>query len=110
MPKINTGGPAFPRSGYLPSMEQCEYHGYPVSQLATTHGDEGMTLRDWFAGMILSGLTGHPNAFAAASIANRQYQANLSRCVYAMADALLVARELPPDDLIPRHQPMPDAS
>lgn len=63
------GGPAFPALG----------PNYPYSE-------NGMSLRDWFAGQALAG-------FIAAS-ANRNILAKLeaSMC-YQMADAMLAARE-----------------
>jgi hypothetical protein len=64
MSKINDGGPAFPM--------------HPNSW------EYGMTLRDWFAGQALEGLSYHYTAKDAVKLA------------YEMADAMLKAREVKP--------------
>ncbi|MCK4306080.1 MAG: hypothetical protein KAY24_17705 [Candidatus Eisenbacteria sp.] len=68
---MKDGGSAFPMSsGDEPRMNQ------------TTHYNEGMSLRDWFAGMALRGI-------------NIEEQADLQYAVeeaFAIADAMLVAR------------------
>jgi hypothetical protein len=74
MTTINDGGPAFPRSAAFSNAERT----------ACTEQD-GMTLRDWFAGQALASLQGRfidaPNA---------------ARVAYAIADAMLRAREVKP--------------
>jgi hypothetical protein len=68
MSNINNGGPAFPFDGY--------------------YGETyGMTLRDWFAGQALAGLTADPDMPGAARCA---------ALAYAYADAMLRAREVKP--------------
>jgi hypothetical protein len=75
--QINDGGPAFPN---VPSDP-----GY-------TKWDEGMSLRDWFAGQALAGM-------AASRFWAENVQANRPGCLklvaqsaYDMADAMLKAR------------------
>ena len=70
---INDGGPAFPSVG--------EGFGNP------SHSAPGMTLRDWFAGQALAGLTADPD------------MPTFHKCAeiaYACADAMLRAREVKP--------------
>jgi hypothetical protein len=69
MSKINDGGPAF-----------------PVPNDANTNGQEGMTLRDWFAGQALVG------KLAAASIREDGYHSKYAAECYTIADAMLAAR------------------
>jgi len=64
---INDGGPAFPRHAY--------------------DGHDGMTLRDWFAGQALAGLTADPD------------MPTFHKCAeiaYACADEMLRVREVKP--------------
>jgi len=64
---INDGGPAFPRHAY--------------------DGHDGMTLRDWFAGQALAGISAQYGTGDAAMIAVECYE---------HADAMLRAREVKP--------------
>lgn len=81
MSKTNNGGPAFPlfvqEEGCMPSVS------------------EGMSLRDWFAGQALAGLT--VTGFSAAYLADLKEGETraewISRQVYDLADAMLKARE-----------------
>ena len=75
MSKQNDGGPAFPSQPLTPQ-------GEPADALSP-----GMSLRDWFAGMVLSGM-GIP------------YDYSKGKCdgaaafrAYALADAMLEARD-----------------
>lgn len=67
------GGHAFPRAGYYGGGR--EY--------------DGMSLRDWFAGQALEGLAAYPG---------REKEVNgperFARWSYAIADAMLAAREV----------------
>jgi hypothetical protein len=75
MSTINSGGPAFPIAD-VP---------YPNGNVQ--HGWNGMTLRDWFAGQALAGLTADPD------------MPTFHKCAeiaYACADAMLRAREVKP--------------
>ena len=68
MSETNDGGPAFARPGSEASYSQ-----------------EGMSLRDWFAGQALAGLMAHPTA---------EFTAKGGAAIaYEFADAMLRARE-----------------
>ena len=72
-----TGGPAFPSEG--------EGHGNPK------YHSPGMTLRDWFAGQALAGITANsytPWTPDAADISDE----TLAKSAYDLADAMLAAR------------------
>lgn len=75
-PTIDDGGPAFP---HQPAVDA--NGGYIL------YGDCGMTLRDWFAGQALIGLTVH-NDFGARS------DEEIAGGAYAYADAMIAARKL----------------
>lgn len=77
MKLIDDGGPAFP-SG------KSETPGYENSMPYY----EGMTLRDWFAGMAL----GHIPALLEASDKNKSCE-NIAVHAYQIADAMLAARK-----------------
>lgn len=69
MTQPNDGGPAFPRSGsdYVPAQE-------------------GMSLRDWFAGQVLAGLASNEERWVSANEV-------ISKSCYEAADAMIKARE-----------------
>lgn len=67
--KKSDGGPAFPQSG------------------ETFIGQEGMTLRDWFAGQALAGLLS-PEAYT-----SQGWTIAVARDAYEIADAMIAARE-----------------
>ena len=70
------GGPAFPTK----TLSKGD-HGYPVTT-------EGMTLRDYFAGQVLTGITLNRDAV--------DYNAaGVSSFCYQIADAMIVARDTP---------------
>lgn len=46
---------------------------FPVPNSANTNGQEGMTLRDYFAGQALSGMMASGDIFAPDSAASRAY-------------------------------------
>ena len=73
MSKINDGGPAFPRAS-----------------LGEDNGDrygtqDGMSLRDWFAGQALAGQMANPHTEEADLV-------ELARVAYRAADVMLYAR------------------
>lgn len=73
MSAYNNGGPAFPRP-----------QSRAGSGVITAESQEGMTLRDWFAGQALAGRQ-----------VNRQYQTwtDMAADCYEIADAMLSARK-----------------
>jgi hypothetical protein len=74
--KINDGGPAFPNS-------------------KPTTGEDGMSLRDWFAGQALAGLVGSECIHLA--IPNgAQTDKSMAQMSFELADAMLRAREVQP--------------
>lgn len=85
---VNTGGPAFPK---LRSLNNCK----PGEKIATYTSD-GMTLRDYFAAKALQGYLA--NAWQAQELDSMgesagQQIATVAEISYAMADAMLRARE-----------------
>jgi hypothetical protein len=74
MTTINDGGPAFPMS-------------YAGSEVYTYPNQQGMTLRDWFAGQALVSMGVEYTDECHASVA---------QCAYRYADAMLRAREVKP--------------
>ena len=92
MSNTNTGGPAFPMSGFDTR------HGQPI-QAVYQHG---MTLRDYFAAkamqaIIQSGTWGPQTADALHYEDDQEFVNNKASCLaegaYQMADAMLKARE-----------------
>ena len=79
MSATKNGGPAFPEHRF-------EHYGDGAGRL-TTHG--GMSLRDWFAGQALAGITGgywsNPEMSGLGPM-------QLAAEAYAYADAMLAAR------------------
>ena len=69
------GGPAFP---VAPTMNPDGTVWY--------HGKDGMSLRDWFAGMALSGVMNKPGNQRSLAVDYAEY-------CYAIADAMLAARK-----------------
>lgn len=78
---IDDGGPAYP----MPS-------GPEPRDKSTTHYNEGMSLRDWFAGQALVGLIANDSASA-----NNTHSQDARFC-YGAADAMLAARKAVPHD------------
>lgn len=75
---------AFPRPMSV-SHGSISEHQYSASE------QDGMTLRDWFAGMALQGLMANP-AFATAFPEARSAGITPPRLAFEMADAMLKAR------------------
>ena len=76
MKDVNTGGPAFPMSGF--DMR----HGQPV-QAVYQHG---MTLRDYFAAKAMEGM------FASGNLPKSVTNEEIADVAYDMADTMLKAR------------------
>jgi hypothetical protein len=83
MCKINDGGPAFPST--------IQY--FPDDKNAAE--EQGMTLRDWFAGQALAGLL--RDGIDVHGIDDSAYLAyEMADAAYEMADAMLKVREVKP--------------
>ena len=80
MATIKDGGPAFAAVAAGPAGDVYE--------------SPGMTLRDWFAGQALAGMMANPSVFDGD---DRSIKACAPQC-YAVADAMLAAREASSDD------------
>jgi hypothetical protein len=80
MSEIDNGGPAFPHMK-RPRPEL----GAGVSETIT---DGGMSLRDWFAGQALAGISGH-HGF----VLGTHYPRLRAENAYLLADAMLEARK-----------------
>ena len=77
------GGPAFPRPGTDCGPDQ-----------------DGMSLRDWFAGQALTGIKANDELCHICSDVPSMTQAEaVARMAYADADAMLAAREDKPHDI-----------
>ena len=83
MSKIDNGGPAFPATvqSWNDRLSQCQ---------------DGMSLRDWFAGQAMAGLL--PLITSSQRLGTEEPNDNLlvSGVAYAMADAMLKARKVQP--------------
>ena len=78
------GGPAFPR----PRSARPKDERFPDS------AQEGMSLRDWFAGQALAGaIAASANETADPAISTQGYAELMARGSYRLADAMLKARE-----------------
>ncbi len=78
MSAINDGGPAFPASPtYGPNGDL-----YRPADI----GCEGMTLRDWFAGQALAGMSAHKDS-------SKWEMHEITADAYAYADAMIAARK-----------------
>ena len=75
MSAINDGGPAFP----------CPVEFDPNNQLVS-HGSFGMTLRDYFAGQALVGMSAHKDS-------SKWEMHEITADAYAYADAMIAARK-----------------
>lgn len=81
MSTINTGGPAFPRAGFLSEIETPEQ----VIAQYENKPEQGMSLRDYFAGQALAGALADPTCDVS--------PIELAKAAYREADAMLAARE-----------------
>ncbi len=79
----NNGGSAFPRTGFAT-------HGQP--ERFDNEPEEGMSLRDWFAGMALGALRSQLITMLMAEDGDVSKAAEVA---YRIADAMLAQRKLP---------------
>lgn len=84
---INTGGPAFPMTSST---------GHPDDGI---YCQNGMTLRDWFAGMALAGLMARPDNRSASGTSEQLASwglallSNDAKLCFKYADAMIAERE-----------------
>ena len=78
---IHSGGPAFP----VPPASALGT-GDPRDGVGVVHAQEGMSLRDWFAGMAVQGLMAHPK------IGNSASSEKIADYAWEQADAMIAAR------------------
>ena len=83
MSKINDGGPAFP----IPLTDEQEQRWNQSPGLGSANG---MTLRDYFAAKAMQGAIG---ALITGAPADSTADAKLAKASYAIADAMLTARD-----------------
>jgi hypothetical protein len=81
------GGSAFPHGEII--AEQHDSAGN-FSGNILHHESAGMSLRDWFAGMALSGIMSNSGSFASMS------DSQVAETSYSAADAMLAARKAKP--------------
>jgi hypothetical protein len=86
-----TGGSAFPRSGFLPP--QCNYDARERAQYVTEPCD-GMTVRQWYAGQALVGLIA---GFTRNELGLEP--GSLATMALAIADAMIAREYLEPSEL-----------
>lgn len=80
--KINDGGPAFPQHGWSSSPEV----------IARTADRQGMSLRDWFAGQCLAGISSISQGDGDTAFA----PLDAAIAAYKFADQMIAAREAKP--------------
>lgn len=78
-----TGGPAFPREDY-------QANGYEDNHCGTKLGQEGMTLRDYFAAKAMQGMT--TDIRQVSRLDGQSYATAIASMSYALADAMIAAR------------------
>ena len=79
----DNGGSAFPAMK-IHSKEVLDYGNQPVGVLTRTDNEGGMSLRDWFAGMVAAG-------FVQAN--PKQLDAQVAAWSYEIADAMIAERD-----------------
>jgi len=80
---MNKGGPAFPGTQYANGVQPTGF-------------SQGMTLRDYFAGQAIAGILANPDISASAArcnVSTEEFREDIAAAAYAMADAMLKARE-----------------
>lgn len=73
-------------------------YAYPLHETETSHAQNGMTLRDWFAGQALAALISKSPFFDSTgelgkSIDLVEFWADMANSAYVYADAMLEARK-----------------
>lgn len=85
MPKRDDGGPAFPRVGNWPDLNNVDHEDLHAALATKTEPQDGMTLRDFFAAKALA-------AIYESSDGETTYD-EMADSAYSIADAMLKARE-----------------
>ena len=89
MDKPKDDGAAFPRP--------LSHQGHDIGEWQIINSQEGMPLRDYFAGQALSGLVANPNMLMAlgkaASLHNIFENDGVAKMAFSMADSMLAERE-----------------
>ena len=86
MSKTNNGGPAFPQFEVVAG--ERDGHGDAIEAYTVATG--GMSLRDWFAGQALAGISA--TAMGAARKVGETHNQAHARWAYETADAMLAER------------------
>lgn len=87
MSAIKDGGPAFP----VPMFTR-QSDGQPMSAGEFFEGGNGLSLRDWFAGMALNAIVSK-SPFEQCDIDETHHEEMAARGAYGYADAMIAARE-----------------
>jgi len=67
---------------------------FPLQETEDYRGQEGMSLRDYFAAKALNGMCANPaDDHVPEDEAYEQYVKEVARCAYALADAMMEARK-----------------
>lgn len=82
MNNANDGGPAFP----MPGMSGLPNDGF-------IYGQDGMTLRDYFAAKAMAAFIHRAERGTSFGVSHKETNLSYSTASYAMADAMLKARE-----------------
>jgi len=88
MKTVTDGGPAFPFEFHnqTHSAQNSFFHNRPPLTPGMSEQYGGMSLRDWFAGMALQGMTACPDIHA-------KNDPEMAKWAYQQADAMLAERE-----------------
>lgn len=85
--EINDGGPAFPMAGSTREWDDVKKQWKP---------QDGMTLRDWFAGQALGHVAVYSLSNEWSSRGGPEWRNEAAREAYRFADAMIAAREEKP--------------
>ncbi len=92
---INDGGPAFPQPNHI-----VDHEAHGRTEARQWMQDSGMSLRDWFAGQALAGMSSSDELWVQMREAGKTQGLKtveaFAGAAYEFADAMLVAREKKP--------------
>ena len=89
--KTSDGGPAFPRAGYYPPTDGCDLDTLRERLPSVTEPEDGMSLRDYFAGQAVMGILANsdlPDLFAKGFAPHKA-----AEIAYMVADAMVTERD-----------------